>query len=63
VPQIPGWRVLFGLKRGGFELHPGERTRGCINVLRNDPKAMQQYNRMLKLLQAEDGQNYLLVAP
>jgi len=28
-----------------------------------DPKAMQQYNQLLQLLEAEDGQNYLLVAP
>jgi RHS repeat-associated protein len=63
VPQIPGWEVRVGLKRGGFELHPGHRTLGCINVLKDDPNAVQQYNRMLKLLEAEDGQNYLLVAP
>jgi RHS repeat-associated protein len=63
VPQIPGWKVRLGLKRGGFELHPGTRTLGCINVLRTDERAMKQYRELLKLLQAEDSQNYLLVAP
>jgi RHS repeat-associated protein len=63
VPPIPGYLVRSHARRGGFGLHPGRRTLGCINVLKDDPKAMQQYKQMLNLLEAEDGQNYLLVAP
>ncbi len=62
-PHVPGWKVYVGFARGGFLLHPGRRTLGCINVLKDDPKAMDQYKGMLKLLEGEDGQNYLLVAP
>jgi RHS repeat-associated protein len=63
IPKIPWWQYYSGLKRGGFELHPGTRTVGCINVLKTDPRALAQYDRLRKLLEAEDGRNYLLVAP
>jgi RHS repeat-associated protein len=63
VPQIPGWKVDLGLARGGFELHPGSRSLGCITANKNDPQAMQQYQQLNQLLQSEDGNNWLLVAP
>jgi RHS repeat-associated protein len=63
VPRIPGWQVRLFWRRGGFELHLGTTTLGCINVLKTEQNAMEQYNRLRKLLEAEDDQNYLLVAP
>jgi RHS repeat-associated protein len=64
VPPIPGWKVKLGLERGGFELHPGSRSLGCITTNKNDPQAMQQYQQLDQLLQSEgDGNNWLLVAP
>jgi RHS repeat-associated protein len=66
IPHHPWWDgllVRMGLKRGGFELHRGTRTVGCINVLKTDESAMNEYRELLKLLEAEDGRNYLLVAP
>jgi RHS repeat-associated protein len=62
-PPIPGWKVDLGLERGGFELHPGHRTLGCINVLKDDPNAMNQYQQLQQLLDSETGSNYLVVAP
>jgi hypothetical protein len=63
VPPIPGWKVILGLRRGGFELHPGSISLGCITTNKNDPQAMQQYQQLNQLLQSEDGNNWLLVAP
>jgi RHS repeat-associated protein len=62
-PTIPGWKVTLGLERGGFELHPGHRTLGCINVLKDDPNAMQQYQRLRQLLDSQTGSNFLHVIP
>lgn len=63
VPHIPGWKVDFGLARGGFELHPGSISLGCITTDKKDPKAMQQYQQLFQLLQSESGNDWLLVAP
>jgi len=62
-PTIPGWKVILGLERGGFELHPGHRTLGCINVLKDDPSAMQQYHQLQQLLDSQTGSNFLQVVP
>jgi RHS repeat-associated protein len=63
VPPIPGWKVDLGLARGGFELHPGTFSLGCITADKNDPQTMQQYQQLFQLLQSENGNNWLLVAP
>ena len=63
IPHRPGWAVFFHVQRGGFALHPGGRSLGCITVNKNDPQGMAQLDALLKLLREEDGMNYLLVAP
>jgi len=63
MPAIPGILVRLGLARGGFELHPGHRTLGCINALKDDPNTMNQYHQLQQLLDSETGSNYLLVYP
>ena len=63
VPAIPGILVRLGLARGGMELHPGHRTLGCINALKDDPNVMNQYHQLQQLLNAETGNNWLLVYP
>jgi len=45
----------------GVQLHRGHYSEGCINVLQDDPTAMQQYDLMLELLISEDGRNFLTV--
>jgi RHS repeat-associated protein len=62
-PPIPGWKVRLFLERGGFELHPGHITLGCINVLKDDPNAMQQYQQLQQLLNSQTGSNFLTVVP
>src|SRR5439155_4201788 len=32
IPHIPGWKVRLGLARGGFAMHLGTFSEGCINV-------------------------------
>jgi RHS repeat-associated protein len=51
------------LSRGGFELHLGTISLGCINVDKRNPAAAQQYHQMNQLLRSEDGSNYLTVVP
>ena len=63
VPAVPGILVRLFIARGGFELHPGHITLGCINVLKDDPNAMNQYHQLQQLLDSETGSNYLLVYP
>jgi RHS repeat-associated protein len=58
---LPGW--VPGSQRGGFRLHLGSRTHGCINVLYDDPVARAQYLAMQLLLDSEEGNNWLLVTP
>jgi uncharacterized protein RhaS with RHS repeats len=65
-PTVAGWRVWLpgwmpGAARGGFRLHLGSRTHGCINALWDDPSTRAQYQTMLDLLKSEDGNNWLLV--
>ena len=43
--------MRLGLERGGFELHPGSRSLGCITTNKNDPQPMQQYQQLDQLLQ------------
>jgi hypothetical protein len=61
IPQRSGWAVTMHVERGGFALHPGGRSLGCITADKNNPQAMAQLNALLQLLQDEDGMNYLLV--
>ncbi len=51
------------LTRGGFELHLGSVTFGCINADKTNPQAVNDYQALQQLLQAEDGNNYLTVVP
>ncbi len=53
----------LGLSRGGFELHIGSVTFGCIDADKTNSQAVDQYHAMQFLLQAEDGNNYLTVLP
>jgi hypothetical protein len=68
IPVNPGWRVRLpswmpGSLRGGFLLGLGDATHGCITVLKEDPIAKAQYEKMLQFLQAQGGNNYLRVVP
>jgi Protein of unknown function (DUF2778) len=56
-----GLMFKYGGSRGGFELHKGTITFGCINANKNDPGAVNQYNQLQQLLQSEDGSNFLNV--
>jgi len=51
------------ISRGGFELHLGTISIGCINTNRRNPAAAQQYQQLDQLLQSENGSNYLTVIP
>ena len=51
------------LERGGFELHLGTISLGCINADKRNPAAAQQYQQLNQLLQSENGSNYLTVVP
>jgi hypothetical protein len=55
--------VYLGLAHGGFELHPGTFSLGCITADKNNPQTVQQYQRLFQLLQSENGNNWMLVAP
>ena len=61
IPHIPGWKVRLGLARGGFAMHLGTFSEGCINVDKNDPVARQKYFDLLKMLDAEQGDNFMWV--
>ena len=50
-----------GWRSGGFLLHPGTISAGCITVERNDPNAMKQLEDVNALLLEEDGDNKLKV--
>jgi RHS repeat-associated protein len=49
--------------RGGFELHLGTISLGCINADKTNPVAAQQYQQLNGLLQSGNGSNYLTVLP
>jgi hypothetical protein len=53
----------WGWMRGGFELHLGSITHGCINAQIKNPKAAEQYQPLKQFLRAEDGNNFLTVIP
>ena len=59
VPSVPGWKCRLGIQRCGFALHLGHLSLGCINVNQNDSAAAGQYQRLLQMLDAEQGDNYL----
>jgi hypothetical protein len=56
-------RRRLWLERGGFALHLGSFSEGCINVEKADPDARQKYVDLLKMLDAEQGDNYISVVP
>jgi len=60
VPPTPGWRVRTGTGRGGFAIHPGTRTVGCINIDKNNSDAMRRYRDIHELLK-RDQPNRLFV--
>jgi len=62
-PKIPGWKCRIGLKRCGFELHPGHRSLGCITADKTNENTMMQYDNIFDLLDAENGNNHLTVVP
>ncbi|HWZ44719.1 MAG TPA: RHS repeat-associated core domain-containing protein [Candidatus Saccharimonadales bacterium] len=60
------WDGFFynrGWIRGGFELHVGSITFGCINADKTNPGVVAQYQNMRALLQTEVGGNFLTVIP
>jgi hypothetical protein len=59
-PTISWWEIW---KRKGFALHLGTLTLGCINVNKNSPSAVSQFQQIKSLLQSESGKNYLQVNP
>jgi RHS repeat-associated protein len=63
IPHVPGWKVRLGLARGGFVLHPGSRSWGCITVDKSDNGVMKYYNLLDSLLNSESRSNYLTVTP
>ena len=63
VPPVHWWQFYLGLRRSGFELHPGTHSLGCITTDKSNPQAMEQYQQLFQLLQSENGNNWLLVAP
>ena len=63
MSKLDAGLIRIGLKRGGFELHIGTRTHGCINAENGDPQAVKQFHDIQQLLQSEDGNNYLMVVP
>lgn len=65
MPQLTKLEALLvrlNLKRGGFELHVGTITHGCINA-QNGTQAVRSFNAIQALLQSESGNNQLLVIP
>ena len=63
VGKLGGAVIRLNPKRGGFELHIGTRTHGCINAENGDAGAVKQFNAIYQLLLSEDGHNKLLVVP
>ncbi len=51
------------LARGGFELHIGSITHGCINADKTDPQAVGAFHAMQQLLGSQEGNNWLTVKP
>jgi hypothetical protein len=54
---------MLHLRRGGFELHIGSITHGCINADKTDAQAVNEFHALQKLLAAQDGNNWLTVTP
>ncbi len=63
IPPVRWWEYYTGLRRSGFALHPGTLSEGCINVDKTNPAAAQQYEQLLQMLDAEQGDNFLFVEP
>jgi RHS repeat-associated protein len=59
-PTISVWEFW---KRKGFALHLGTFSLGCINVSKDSPSAVKQFQDLQKMLQFESGNDYLVVTP
>jgi RHS repeat-associated protein len=59
-PIVPGWEIW---KRRGFALHLGTLSLGCINVNKNSPSGVGQFQQLQQLLNSESGNNSLQVNP
>jgi hypothetical protein len=62
-PPVRWWEYKLGIRRNGFMLHPGGRSKGCITADRRNGAAMQQYEWLVELLWSERGLNTLTVVP
>ena len=51
------------MERGGFALHLGTFSEGCINVDKDDPVERQKYLDLLRMLDAEQEDNFIQVVP
>jgi RHS repeat-associated protein len=62
-PGVDGVLYRLGLKRSGFNLHPGTYSEGCITFDKNDPVAMLEYSRMSVMFANDAPNNTLTVIP
>jgi RHS repeat-associated protein len=63
VPKISGWKVRLGLARGGFALHSGKSSLGCINVDKRFDQSTSDYTDLYNHLLGEADRNRLHVIP
>jgi hypothetical protein len=63
IPRIPGWKVRLGLARGGFALHAGTSSLGCINVDKTFRRSTEDYEKLYHRLLGEWDRNHLNVIP
>jgi RHS repeat-associated protein len=63
MPRVPGWKVRLHLARGGFAMHLGQSSLGCINIDRNNVDAAGRYSNLFNRLLGEWDRNILLVSP
>lgn len=63
VPRVAGWKVWTGLRRGGFAMHVGGNSAGCITVDRDNQEAVEDYLDLRTALLNEMPNNTLHVLP
>ena len=62
--MIPGWKVRLRLSRGGFMLHPGSMSLGCITIKDDEEKnqdGLLKYFILDDMLNKELGSNTMTV--
>lgn len=59
IPPVTGWEYYTGQKRSGMAMHAGTRSIGFININKNDPSAMRDYNTLNEMLLSEEGSNFM----